>query len=66
MAPNLGGMKQKIHLEDSLGIYYAFLLLYSSSLRAKYESLMYHEIGMFNRRVVNGNSKVWPCTGKFC
>ena len=21
---------------------------------------MYHEIGMFNRSVVNGNSKVWP------
>ena len=31
----------------------------SSSLRAKHESLMYHEIGMFNRSVVNGNSKVW-------
>ena len=37
-----------------------FCCYISSSLRAKYESLMYHEIGMFNRSVVNGNSKVWP------
>ena len=36
-----------------------FCCYVSSSLRAN-ESLMYHEIGMFNRSVVNGNSKVWP------